>query len=88
MAQTTATPQVQHQQRRTNTMSILSLVFAFVFWPLGIAFGVVARKQISRTGEAGDGLAKAGLILGVIFGVLAVIYCIFLFLVIVPAMNG
>jgi len=28
--------------RGTNTMAILSLVFAFVFWPLGLVFGFVA----------------------------------------------
>ena len=27
----------------TNTMAILSLVFAFLFWPLSIAFGHVAH---------------------------------------------
>ena len=49
---------------RTNTMAILSLVFAFIFWPLGIVFGHKARKQIRATGESGEGLAVAGLILG------------------------
>ncbi len=53
--------------RRTNTMAILALVFAFVFSPLAIVFGVVARKQIARTGEGGQGLATAGLVLGIVF---------------------
>ena len=48
--------------RRTNVLAILSLVFAFVFWPLGIVCGHIARRQIRRTGEAGQGLATAGLI--------------------------
>lgn len=52
------------QARGTNTMAILALVFAFVFSPLGIIFGFVARGQIKRTGESGDGLALAGIILG------------------------
>jgi hypothetical protein len=39
------------QERGTNVMSILSLVFAFVFAPLGIVFGHIAKKQIRRTGE-------------------------------------
>jgi Na+-transporting methylmalonyl-CoA/oxaloacetate decarboxylase gamma subunit len=58
-------------------MAILSLVFAFLFWPLAIAFGHVARKQIARTGEGGRGLATAGLILGYIgvgFVVLLIIF--------------
>lgn len=57
----------------TNTMAILSLVFAFVFWPLAILFGHMARKQIARTGESGDGLAVAGLVLGYLFLAITVI---------------
>jgi hypothetical protein len=60
---------------QTNTMAILSLVFAFVFWPLGIVFGHLARKQIRQTGEGGAGLAKAGLILSYVFGVLTLLGC-------------
>ena len=47
------------QRRPTNTMAILSLVFAFVFFPLGTVFGVIARRQITRTGEEGRGLASS-----------------------------
>jgi hypothetical protein len=50
--------------RPTNTMAILALVMAFVFAPAGLVLGIVARKQISRTGEDGDGLALAGIIVG------------------------
>ena len=55
------------QTRGTNVMAILSLVFAFVFAPLGIVFGHIAKNQIRRTGEAGSGLATAGLVIGYIF---------------------
>ncbi len=58
---------------QTNTMAILSLVFAFIFQPLGIVFGHIARKQIRERGEAGAGLATAGLILSYIFLVLTII---------------
>jgi Domain of unknown function (DUF4190) len=50
--------------RPTNTMAILALVMAFVFAPAGIVLGVIARKQIRQTGEQGDGLALAGIIVG------------------------
>lgn len=50
----------------TNTMAVLSLVFAFVFSILGVVFGHVALAQIRRTGEAGRGLAVAGLVIGYI----------------------
>jgi hypothetical protein len=50
----------------TNTMAILSLVFAFLFWPLSIVFGHQAKKQIKMTDEAGSGLATAGLVISYI----------------------
>ena len=51
-------------RRPTNTMAILALVMAFVFAPAGLVLGIVARKQIRQTGEEGDGLALAGIIVG------------------------
>ncbi|MGH3899952.1 MAG: DUF4190 domain-containing protein [Pseudonocardiaceae bacterium] len=48
----------------TNTMAILALTLAFSCWPLALAFGHLARKQIRRTGESGRGLATAGLAIG------------------------
>jgi undecaprenyl-diphosphatase len=48
----------------TNTMAILSVVFAFVFSPLGVVFGHVAKKQIRATRQAGAGLATVGLVIG------------------------
>ena len=59
----------------TNTMAILALVFAFVFAPAAIVMGHVAKKQIRRTGEQGEGLATAGLWLGYIFTGLSVAFC-------------
>ena len=66
-------------------MAVLALVFAFVFAPLGIVFGVIGRKQTSRTGEGGKGLATAGLILGIIFTLISVAV---IALVIVVAKNA
>jgi len=71
--------------RPTNTMAIMSIVFAFVFFPLGIIFGNIAKKQIAQTGEEGETLAKVGVIVGwvhlgfyvVIFGFMI---CWFLFI--------
>ena len=59
----------------TNTMAILALVFAFVFAPAAIIMGHVAKKQIRRTGEQGEGLATAGLWLGYIFTGLSLAFC-------------
>ena len=60
---------------QTNVMAILSLVFAFVFWPAGIVCGHVAKKQIRERNEEGGGLATAGLVLSYIFGGIAVVAC-------------
>jgi Domain of unknown function (DUF4190) len=59
----------------TNTMAILSLVFAFVFAPVGIVLGHVAKKQIARTGEEGSGLATAGLIVSYVITGFYVLAC-------------
>ena len=50
--------------RPTNSLAILSLVLAFVFAPAGLVTGIIARRQIKRTHEDGDGLALAGIIVG------------------------
>jgi hypothetical protein len=63
--------------RPTNTMAILALVLAFVFAPAGLIVGVLARKQIRQTGEDGDGLALAGIIVGGIFTAMFVLFIAF-----------
>jgi hypothetical protein len=55
--------------RRTNVAAVVSLIFGILWiFYLGSLVAVIAghtaRKQIRRTGEAGDGAAIAGLILG------------------------
>ena len=51
-------------RRPTNSTAVLALVFAFVFAPVGLVLGIAARRQIRRTGEEGDGLALAGIVIG------------------------
>jgi hypothetical protein len=55
---------VPQANTRTNTLAAIALVLGFVFPLLAIPVGHVARSQILRTGERGDGLALAGLVLG------------------------
>jgi hypothetical protein len=45
-------------------MPVAAFVLAFVFSPLAIPFGHVARDQIRSSGEQGGGLALAALIIG------------------------
>jgi hypothetical protein len=61
---------------QTNTMAILALVFAFVFAPAAIVMGHIAKKQIRQTGEQGEGLATAGLVLGYVFTGLWALFCV------------
>lgn len=56
-------------------MAILSLVFAFVFAPAGIVLGHIAKRQLRTSGEQGDGLATAGLIISYILTGLTVLAC-------------
>lgn len=49
----------------TNTLAILSLVLGLIGGGLlSVILGHIAKSQIRRTRESGDGLATAGLILG------------------------
>jgi hypothetical protein len=48
----------------TNPMAIAALVLALTVAPVGLALGIAARRQIRRTGEQGDGLALAAIIIG------------------------
>lgn len=63
-------------QMGTNTLAILALVFAFIFAPAAIVMGAIARKQIRRTGEQGMGLATAGLVCGIVFTAISVLWII------------
>ena len=64
--------------RPTNTLAILALVMAFVFAPAGLILGILARKQIRQTGEEGDGLALAGIIVGGLITAFFVVMIIFM----------
>ncbi|MEU4570526.1 DUF4190 domain-containing protein [Micromonospora sp. NPDC023956] len=58
-----------------NVMAILALVFAFVFAPVGILLGHMARRQIRQTHEDGEQLARWGLILSYVFTGLYLLFC-------------
>ncbi len=78
--------------RPTNQLAIASLICACAqafLWILtgipAIVLGHIARRQIRRTGENGDGLALAGLIIGYAGSILAVIAVIVLIGIIVSS---
>ncbi|MGX9788740.1 DUF4190 domain-containing protein [Mycobacterium sp. MMS18-G62] len=66
---------VQQTNPRTNSLAVVALVLGFVFPLLAIPTGHIARAQILRTGERGDGLALAGLVLGYL-GLIAVVVAV------------
>ncbi|WP_194907530.1 DUF4190 domain-containing protein [Quadrisphaera sp. INWT6] len=69
----------------TETTAVLALVFAFVFAPLGIVFGVIARRSVRQNGTQGHELATAGLWISVVITALAVVA--FVALVVVPFVS-
>lgn len=57
----------------TDVVSILGLVFAFLFWPVGLVLSLVGIARTGRGKRAGRGLAIAGAVVSVIAGVVAVL---------------
>ena len=64
---TEITPTSPDAAGHTNIFAVLALVFGVMGGLAAIPFGHVARHQIRRTGENGQGLATAGLILGYVW---------------------
>jgi len=52
------------QSTGVNALAVVAFIFAFVFAPLGIVLGHVARRQINQTGQRGGGIATAALVIG------------------------
>lgn len=65
--------------QRTNKMAIWSVILSIVWLGglgslAGIALGASARRRIAATGERGAGLAAAGIVIGVVTLIIAIIY--------------
>lgn len=75
----------------TNSLAIASLVCSLagvatcISAPVGAILGHIARRQIRERGEAGDGMALAGIIVGWIITGVMVLICAFYVVVIVAA---
>lgn len=61
------------QPQNTNGLAIVSLICAFLFFPLGIVFGHMSLSQIRKNNEGGHGLAIAGLVISYVVAVLTVV---------------
>jgi hypothetical protein len=61
-------------------MAIAALVCALTIAPVGLGLGIAARKQIRRSGEQGDGMALAAIIIG---GIVTGIYVLLIVVLII-----
>ena len=59
-------------QQESNTLAIVGLILAFVFWPAGLLVSIMGLKKAKELGGSGHGLAMAGTILSAIFGLLVI----------------
>jgi peptidyl-prolyl cis-trans isomerase B (cyclophilin B) len=73
-------------------MAIASMVFAFLFAPLGILFGHISLSQIKRSGEEGrpeegHGLAVAGLVISYLLTAFAAIAMVVVVVIVTLAVS-
>ncbi|MFD2766795.1 DUF4190 domain-containing protein [Micromonospora eburnea] len=80
---------------KTNTMAIVALVLSLVgigtciAAPIGAILGHVARKQIRETGEQGEGMAKAAIIIGwILTGLLALLIAFYVVMIIIAIASA
>lgn len=53
---------------KTNTLAIVGLVLSIIGCSVvGIILGFVAKNQIKQTGEGGDGIATAAIVIGFVW---------------------
>jgi hypothetical protein len=78
------------RHRPTNQLALVALVLAFLgpLSPVGLALGIVARRQIHRTGEEGEGLALAAVVIGGVVTTLIAVTVVFWLFVLVSIGNG
>lgn len=65
---------------KTNTLAVVSLISAFFVPLVAIITGHISLSQIKKSypTEGGEGLAKAGLILGYIFTAISILVAVIL----------
>jgi hypothetical protein len=88
-------PPVPAVPPKNNSLAIASLICGVgqvMLWPLitipAIVLGHIARRQIRQSGEAGSGMATAGLILGYVGAGVLVLLAIGIALLVVAFSHG
>lgn len=61
-----------------NAMSVAGFVCSFFFALLGLIFSIIGKKQCKRSGEKGQGLATAGIVISIVSMALSVLLKIWL----------
>ncbi len=60
-------PQYQYQYAapspKTNTLAIVGFILSFIVPIVGLILSIIGKKQIKATGEGGNGLATAGIVI-------------------------
>lgn len=54
-------------EKKTNGMAIAGFVCSFFFALLGLIFSIIGMKQCKERGDNGYGLAKAGMIISIVW---------------------
>jgi peptidyl-prolyl cis-trans isomerase B (cyclophilin B) len=70
-------PLPEKSSQKTSVLAILSLIFAFIFCPIGLILGIIALSNIKKNPNIkGRGLAIAGIIISVVFMIIPLILII------------
>ncbi|PJI93886.1 hypothetical protein [Luteimicrobium subarcticum] len=69
-----------------KTMGILGIVFAIVFWPVGLVLSILSRSKSKAAGFKPT-LGTVGLVLSIVFGAFAIVWAILWATVIGSAVN-
>ena len=75
----------------TETLAIIGIIAAFIFWPAGLVINPMALSKIKKNGSGGRGLALAGLIVSIIAAIgsiIAIIASIISFVIAASAVGG
>ena len=64
---------VQPQQSGTNVIAIVGFIFAFIMPIVGLICSIIGRNKAYEYGGNGRGLATAGLVINIIWLLIAVI---------------
>ena len=81
-------PQTAAQKDETNTLAIVGFIFAFFVPIVGLICSILGLKRAGEYGGKGHGLALAGLIVSIVWMVIAVIVVIVEVAILTATLNA